>query len=140
MLSRAGIAARAQSILDTLALFALVVVQSYWLIGNTFLLTAPSRTAQEIQTLWQAEADGAAYLSAQHQNQAQVQPVSAEELKTLRGKAKAAEQVLEQSQSQDLHREEIARMLATWAGYFPFNLTKVSQVLAAAQNTAGAFS
>ena len=118
-LSRAGIVGRRQSILATLVLIVLVVAQSYWLIGNTFILAAPPPTAAEIEARRRAESD----LKAGKPDLTQT-PVSAEEQKARDEKATAAGTLLEQSNRQDIHREEITRMLASWAWYFPMHIEK----------------
>jgi hypothetical protein len=118
-LSRAGIVARQQSIFATLVLIVLVVAQSYWLIGNTLVLAAPSRTAEQLEALRRAELD--AEPVAVETRAPTV--ISAEEKKARDDKESAARMLLAQFESQDIHREEVMRMLASWAWYFPMNIS-----------------
>jgi hypothetical protein len=116
MLSQAGLAAYRQSLLATLVLLALVVAQSYWLIGNAFISEAPPQTPEE----------RAALLSA---GLAAVPTGNANQIPTSQGAEKspddklAAEKVQFEAATTLHHRAEITRLLVNWAWYLGLGQT-----------------
>jgi hypothetical protein len=105
-LSRAGIVGRRQSFIATFVLFVLVVVQSYWLIGNTLLLAAPARTDAEMEALRRAESDIELYA---YPNEI-LTLISAEE----KDRVSAANLLVARFKRQDAHRKDVIEMLAHW--------------------------